>query len=120
MTQYAREMTDKICGILDAHSARNITTLDVAEATILAESFVLCSGTTAAHLKALSDYVEKALMEEGTALLRTDGYREGEWIVLDYGTVLVHLFREETRAFYNLERLWGVGDNEQTYQPKAQ
>ena len=72
---------------------------------------VIASGRSAAQVSALSEDVDELMAKEGLPLRRTDGAREGRWIVLDYGTVLVHLFHRDERAFYNLDRLWNDGTN---------
>lgn len=74
--------------------------------TVLADYFVICSAGSAPHIKALADEVEKTLTVMGEPPLRREGYRSGEWILLDFGCVIVHLFQQEAREFYNLERLW--------------
>ena len=76
-----------------------------------ASAILLCSGRSAAQVSALSEDVDEMMAKEGLPLRRTDGAREGRWIVLDYGTVLVHLFHRDERAFYNLDRLWNDGTN---------
>ncbi len=91
---------------LDKHKAEDIRVLDVAGITSIADYFLLASGGSANQVKSLSDYVEEQLAKEGKHPIRTEGYATGEWITLDYGDVLIHVFRRETREFYDLERLW--------------
>ena len=91
---------------LDKHKAEDIRVLDVAGITSIADYFLLASGGSANQVKSLSDYVEEQLAKEGKHPIRTEGYAIGEWITLDYGDVLIHVFRRETREFYDLERLW--------------
>lgn len=91
---------------LDKHKATDIQVLDVRAITPIADCFVLATGGSANQLRSLSDYVERELGQEGYTPLRSEGYNTGEWITLDYGDAIIHLFRAEVRAFYDLERLW--------------
>lgn len=91
---------------LDSHKATDIKVLDVAGVTPIADWFVLADGGSANQVRSLCDYMEEALAKEGCHPLRTEGYQSGDWITLDYGDMLVHLFRREVRQFYDLERLW--------------
>lgn len=103
----ALELAQKIVAILDDKKAQQIKLLKVADVTVLSEYFVLCNGTSTTQIKALAGEVEGKLKEEqGIMPLRTEGYQAGNWIVLDYGSVIVHVFHTEMRDFYQLERLW--------------
>ena len=87
-----------------------IQLLDVAEVTTLAEFFLICTGTSNTHVNTLCDAVEKAVVDEmGEPLLHREGHRSGTWVLLDFGSLIVHVFTEETRKFYDLERLWSDG-----------
>lgn len=87
-----------------------IQLLDVAEITTLAEYFLICTGTSNTHVNTLCDAVEKAVNDEmDEPLLHREGHRSGTWVLLDFGSLIVHVFTEETRKFYDLERLWGDG-----------
>ena len=72
---------------------------------------IIASGRTAAQVKALADEVDEKMAEAGWNLRRSEGATEGRWIVMDYGSILVHIFHQEERAYYNLERLWEDGSN---------
>ncbi len=91
---------------LDKHKATDITALEVGHITSIADHFVLATGTSSTQIRSLSDYVERELAQQGRVPLRQEGYHTGDWITLDYGDVLVHIFRQEIRQFYDLERLW--------------
>lgn len=91
---------------LDTHKAARIQVLDVSRVTSIADYFVIASGGSANQVRALSDYLEQDLAKEGVRPIQSEGYRTGDWITLDYGDMLVHLFRHEVRDFYDLERLW--------------
>lgn len=91
--------------------AEDVCALHVSQLTIVADYFILSSGRSDVHVRSLCDDVEKLMMEKGKQRLRIEGYREGRWIVLDYGDILIHVFHKQERAFYDLERLWVDGDN---------
>lgn len=91
---------------LDEHKATDIKVLSVGAITSIADYFLIASGNSANQVRSLADYVEEALSKEDVHPLRNEGYRSGDWITLDYGDVLIHVFRRETRGFYDLERLW--------------
>ena len=79
----------------------------------MTDSFVIASGTSVPHIKALSDYVEEGMSEKGIDPLRVEGYNSAKWILLDYGDVIVHIFSEEARQFYSLEWLWADAPKEE-------
>ena len=85
--------------------------LDVQHLTIIADYFVIASGRSGNQVRALIDEVDDKLSEQGVEPRRREGVNEGRWAVLDYGTVLVHVFHEQEREYYNLERLWMDGSN---------
>ena len=101
---------EQIAGIaakaLDDKKAGNIKVLKTAEQTILADYFVICSGTSSTHIKALVNEVDKQLSEAGEIPMRREGLRSDIWVLMDFGCVIVHVFTDEARKFYNLERLW--------------
>ena len=74
---------------------------------MVADYFVIASGRTDTQVQAIAENVIEKLKEAGETLFRREGFREGLWVLLDFGNVVVHLFREEERRFYDLERLWG-------------
>ena len=92
---------------LDDRKGVDIALLEIAEVTTLADHFLICTGTSSTHVKSLCDSVEEALDQAGEPALRREGHRGGTWVLLDYGCLVVHVFTEETRQFYDLERLWG-------------
>ena len=91
---------------LDKHKAEDISVLGVSHITSIADYFVIASGGSANQVRSLSDYVEEELSKQGKHPLRHEGYNTGDWITLDYGDILIHIFRRDTRDFYDLERLW--------------
>ncbi len=101
----------RIARILYDKKAQDITVLHVSHLTVITDYMVIASGRSALQVKSLADDVDDALAMEGVALRAREGQGEGRWIVLDYGTVLVHIFHPEDRRFYHLERLWEDGQN---------
>lgn len=91
---------------LENKKARDVKVLKTAEQTVLADYFVICNGTSSTHIKALVDEVDKELSEAGEPPIRREGLRSDIWVLMDFGCVIVHLFTDEARKFYNLERLW--------------
>ena len=91
---------------LDAKKGRDIKLLETGELTTLADYFVICSATSTTQIKALADACEKALKDAGEPPHHIEGHRGGTWVLLDFSSVVVHIFNEEARKFYDLERLW--------------
>lgn len=94
---------------LDSKKARDIRVLKVEDITVMTDYLVLATGTSSTQVHALADEVEFKLGEAGVKPLRREGLDSKNWIVLDYGTVMVHVFHSETREFYDLEHLWADG-----------
>ena len=104
-----KEMAITAAKALDSRMVQNIQVIDVESLTSLADYFVICSGTSNTQINALCDAVEKAVNESGEPTLHREGYRGGTWVLLDFGSVVVHVFSNEAREFYSLERLWQDG-----------
>lgn len=102
----AKEMADLAVRALDGRKGQDIKALATGELTTLAEYFVLCTGTSGTQIRALSDAVEKALADVGEEPHHIEGHRDGTWVLMDYSCVVIHIFTEEAREFYDLERLW--------------
>ncbi|MFR5855688.1 MAG: ribosome silencing factor [Lachnospiraceae bacterium] len=107
----ARNLAQTIARILYDKKALNITALDVSQMTVITDAMVIASGRNALQVKALADDLEDKLSELGYEPARKEGQQEGRWIVLDYRTVLVHLFHPEERDFYRLDKLWENDQN---------
>ena len=101
-----REIAETAVKTLDAKQAKDIKLLHTTDLTVLADYFIICTATSSTHVKTLTDEVDKALSELGEPPLRREGYRGGGWILLDFGCVIVHIFQQDMREFYNLEHLW--------------
>lgn len=95
---------------LDSKKASDIKVLKVSDLTIIADYFVLATGTSTTQVKSLADEVEYILGKESIEPLRTEGYQGANWIVLDYADIIVHVFHKDTREFYSLDRLWADGE----------
>jgi len=107
----ADEIAKYVVSALDSKKARDIKLLRTSDVTILADYFVICTAGSTTQLRTLSDEVEKVLKENGEMLLRREGHRAGGWILIDFGCVVVHIFLQEQREFYTLERLWGDAED---------
>ncbi|HHT43402.1 MAG TPA: ribosome silencing factor [Firmicutes bacterium] len=90
----------------DSKKAENVQVLKMPEVMVDAEYFVICSAPTHVQIRAVVEAVTEALQDEGVELLRQEGRDGNNWILLDYGAVIVHVFLDEDRHYYDLERLW--------------
>lgn len=104
------EITKQVVKVLDDKKAENIEILKVRDLTIVADYFIIASTNNSTHVKSLVDEIEFHLKEQGTTPLRIEGYQYANWVILDYGDVVVHVFHEETREYYHLDRLWSDGE----------
>ncbi len=102
----SQQMAETIVGVLSGKIGRDIKLIKIDAITVLADYFVICTASSATQIKTLCDEVEKVMEENGEVKLHREGYRSGGWVLLDYGVVVVHVFLEEARQFYGLERLW--------------
>ena len=102
----AKEMIGLAVKALDDKKGKDIRVLYTADQTTLADYFVICNGTSNTQVRALADAVEEALSKAGEEPHHIEGHRGGQWTLLDYSAVVVHVFTEEAREFYSLERLW--------------
>ena len=111
MKQYEpRELAEKIVSILDQHKAGSIRMLHTTEKTVLADYFIICAGQTNTQTRGLADELEFKLGQEEIYPAHVEGQESATWILLDFGTVIVHIFNAETRRFYNLEKLWSEAE----------
>ena len=105
-----KEMAILAAKALDSKKGLDIRVMEVTELTPLADYFVFCTGGSNTQINALCDAVEEKLMVEANEQpLHREGHRGGIWVLLDYGCVVVHVFNNEAREFYSLERLWSDG-----------
>ena len=111
----AYALARKIAAVLDEKKASDIVIIDLSEKFIIADYFVIASGRSTTAVKSLTDNVDEKLSKEGIEPLRRDGFSEAKWIAVDYGSVILHVFHEETREYYRLARLWIDGGNCEKY-----
>ena len=104
-----RELGEIIVKTLDAKKAKDIKLLRIDDKTVLADYFVICEGTSNTQIKALAGEVEYKMGLYGKPVLRMEGYSEGVWVILDFASVIVHIFSRDAREFYKLEKLWDNG-----------
>ncbi len=113
----SKEKTLLICKLLSEKKASNLVYIDVENKTSLCDYFVICSGRSTTQVKSLAENLDEKLSKEyGQEPKRIEGARGGRWAVLDYQDVIVHIFNDEERDFYNLERLWEDGKNLTRYE----
>ncbi len=106
-----KEIAYEVTKALDAKKGLDIKLLKIDEVSSLADYFLICTGTSNTHVKTLCDYAEYTLEQLGEPMLGREGHRGSAWELLDYGTIVVHVFTEEARNFYNLERLWADAES---------
>ena len=102
----AKEVAYQVTKALDEKKGQDIKLLKIDKVSSLADYFLICTGTSNTHVKTLCDYAEFTLDNLGEPMLGREGHRGNAWELLDYGSVVVHVFTEEAREFYSLERLW--------------
>lgn len=102
----ANEVALEVTKALDAKKGMNIKLLKIDKVSSLADYFLICTGTSNTHVKTLCDYAEYTMEQLGEPMLGREGHRGNAWELLDFGSIVVHVFTEEARKFYDLERLW--------------
>lgn len=100
------EIVELTVKLLDNKKARDIKVLKTKDITVLADYFVICTAGSTIQIKALVDEVGKTLRDKGEPPLHTEGYRGGGWVLMDFASIVVHIFLQDIREFYALERLW--------------
>ncbi|MEF9969832.1 MAG: ribosome silencing factor [Ruthenibacterium sp.] len=107
----SKELAMQIAKLLDSKKATRVKVLKVRDLTVLADYFVIATGTSSTHVKSLAEEVEFQIKEAGTAPLRVEGFRTQNWCIIDYGNVIVHVFSPDARDFYDLDHLWADGED---------
>ena len=102
----SRELAIRLARVLDAKKALNVHILAVEDLTTVTDYFVIATGTSTTHVGALADEAEFQLERAGVKVLRTEGHDGKRWVLLDYGSVIVHVFTQEAHDYYDLEHLW--------------
>ncbi len=103
------DIVKKAVAALEDKKAEDITVIDIAEVSTIADYFIIASGTNQNQLTAMQDAVDEALYREGLSARQVEGNRNSTWILMDYQDIIVHLFSKEDRLFYDLERMWRDG-----------
>lgn len=107
--EISRKLAVAAYDALDDKMGQDIMVLDIHEISVLADYFLIAHGNNGPQVQALIDSVEDALGKMGYPSDHTEGYREGNWVLIDFGRVIVHVFNKDTRFFYDLERIWADG-----------
>jgi len=102
----AAKKADLIVQSMIDKKAIDVEKMEISKLTIIADYFVICSGTSSTHVKGIVDEINHKLKEQGLEYSRIEGYSTAKWVLIDYQDVIVHVFFEEERQYYNLERLW--------------
>ncbi|MBQ2275762.1 MAG: ribosome silencing factor [Lachnospiraceae bacterium] len=105
----SKEMAKIAYAALEEKKAEDIKVLDISEVSVLADYFIIANGTNKNQVQALVDNVQEQLHKAGYESKQVEGYQTGNWILLDYGDVIIHIFSKEDRLFYDLERIWRDG-----------
>ena len=115
MTSYESAML--LANTLDGKKGEEIKVLKTEGLTTLADYFVICTATSTTQIKAMSDACEEAMEKHGERVHHIEGHRGGTWLLMDFSAVVVHIFMDEARKFYDLERLWGDAEEIPLEQP---
>lgn len=106
MFSISTEMANKAVERLKEKKAKDIKLLDIHELSTIADYFIIATGTSTTQVQAMSDELEEKMELAGYKMHHKEGFRNGRWVLLDFGNIIIHLFHDEERKFYNLERLW--------------
>ncbi len=96
----------KIHKVLSDNKAKDITKINLEKKSSIADFMIICSGTSNRHVISLSNYLVEALKKENLNTLSVEGIRNGDWVLVDAGDIIIHLFRSEVREYYALEKMW--------------
>lgn len=105
----SKEIAKKACAYLDEKKAIDIKVIDISKISVIADYFIIAGGGNIRQVKSLADNVEEKLAKEGIFPKSTEGYQNANWILMDYTDVIIHIFNQEDRLFYDLERIWAEG-----------
>ncbi len=108
-TKDIKKLAGIVINALEDKKAEDIRVIDISEISILADYFIIANGSNSRQIQAFADEIEQKLAKEGCHLKQVEGYDSANWILLDFGDIIVHLFDQENRTFYNLERIWRDG-----------
>ncbi|MEL7622012.1 MAG: ribosome silencing factor [Clostridiales bacterium] len=102
----SKELAILAAKAMDQRKGSKITVLKLEDLSTLTDYFVVGTGSSRTQTQAMADCIEEELEKTGAILNRIEGMQEGRWILMDYGQIIIHIFQEDERSFYNLERLW--------------
>lgn len=105
----AKEMAKLAIQALEDKKADDIKVIDISDVSTIADYFIIASGKNRSQIQAMCDNVDEALGRAGVSIKQTEGYKNANWILMDYGDIIVHIFDTENRLFYDLERIWRDG-----------
>ena len=103
----SKKLVDEIVELIQEKKGYDIKIINLQGLASFADYFIICSGDVDVHVKAIADEVDKQLRKDGTKCYHREGYNTLNWVLLDYFDVVVHIFKKDSREFYNLEKLWG-------------
>jgi ribosome-associated protein len=101
------KIVDRIVEHIFSKKGYNVKILDLRTLTTIADYFIICTGDSDTQVKAIADEVDKRMRDEGVRSWHTEGYRSLNWVLIDFVDIVVHVFKKESREYYNLEKLWG-------------
>lgn len=107
----SKDLMIKAVMLLDSKKAKNINVLNISPLTTIADYFVVCTGNSTTQIKALSDALDEELEKCGVHFIGKEGFNAANWILMDYGSVVIHIFSEEMREFYSIEHLWADAES---------
>ncbi len=105
----AKEMAKLAIKSLEDKKAEDIKVIDISDISTIADYFIIASGKNRSQIQAMCDNVEEAMGRAGVSMKQTEGYKNANWVLMDYGDIIVHIFDTENRLFYDLERIWRDG-----------
>ena len=106
--QHGEDYLAVVMATLETNKAEDVVTIDLRGKTSIADHMVICSATSSRAVAAIAGHIEMKLKEHGCTWLKIEGLPQADWVLIDAGDVIVHLFRPEVREFYNIEKMWGV------------
>lgn len=107
--EQSRNMAKLAIGALEEKKAEDIRVIDISEVSVIADYFIIATGSNRSQIQALSDNVQERMAGAGFDMKQVEGYNTANWILMDFGDVIIHVFDKENRLFYNLERIWRDG-----------
>ena len=110
----ARTAIDLVLSSLEDSKAEEIASIDLYGKSALADHMVIASGRSHRHVAAVADHLLRDLKEQGFGSAKVEGLQNGDWVLIDTGDIIIHIFRPEVRAFYNIEKMWSVADSSDT------